>query len=249
VLSSRAFVVPIVVALVVALAVMGACGGASPAPSSVASSSSSISAASATPSGPFVAHDLDGPYASLAAYCKSAAQKEAWGPDRKCRLDETPVASAPSSDAAARVLRIDDVVAGGVKQIACRLAIVAPVGTFVDDAEDAGACEGMVGPESMVHTTFDELAWSKGILRLLTRETRDGTTTDRLVLCALSTAGVPRCTPRVVVACSDAQSPTHAHVLSWSLESSVLHLRSNETASDLSCDSGAELVVGDHVLW
>jgi hypothetical protein len=70
-----------------------------------------------------------------------------------------------------------------------------------------------------------------------------------LVLCALSAAGVPRCTPPIVVACSDAQSPTHAHALAWSLRGSTLHLRATEAASDLACDSGAEIVVGDHVLW
>jgi hypothetical protein len=60
---------------------------------------------------------------------------------------------------------------------------------------------------------------------------------------------VPRCTPPIVVGCSDAQSPSKAHTIAWSLDGSTLHLRKSEPVTDLACDSGAELVVGDYVMW
>lgn len=203
------------------------------------------------PRGPFVAHPLEGPFATLDAYCAMASKRDEWGPDRHCRANG-PVASAPHTSA--RVFFIDDLLTGTSPVASCGLAITTDAGTFVDAPKTDETCNGLLGPDHDVHTDVEELAWKDGHLQLRVVETfrswspKSGKmsppmTRARLILCVSPVSGAPRCTPPIDVGCSDFQGD---HVLTWSLENNVLHITDGTAKHARDCEA---LATGDFVLW
>lgn len=188
-----------------------------------------------------------------------AAQRDQWGPHRHCR-------SPASTAMPAGVFFIDDLLTGTSPISTCGLAITTNAGTFVDvpkRSDGSDRCEGLLGPTHGIHTEVEALAWNDDHLELRVREmvrwwhakggeTSRTQTLEKLVVCSLSSSGIPRCTPPIAIGCSDAS--TGHRSLTWKLEGDVLRLRpadpgAKSPAGWPGCDVGAPLVVGDFVVW
>jgi hypothetical protein len=216
------------------------------------------------PPGPLAPHDLAGPYPTIADYCAAVAKDHAWEPDRRCRVETLP----PSSEGAIRrawVLHVNDTMAGA-PIATCGLAIETAKGVWVDLHDDANdRCEGIVGPTSSVTSSIVEQGVASGVLRVITRKgitdahyepapkgakRLDVTysSSDAMVLCAVSQEGTPRCTPKIVVACTDHSAPEGRRSVQWSFADGVLHLELAPPADEAEtpqCAEGEELVLGE----